>query len=97
MHALVAVVRVVAGDDRPDQSVSAGHEWEMWDVRGVSVGLDAMGHEPVVVVVGMGRGRIGIDGLERVRMGMRVLARQRNTIETSSMMGGLGWQVTLTQ
>lgn len=63
----------------------------------MSVSLDAVGHEPVVVVVGMGRGRIRVDGLERVGMRMRVLARQRNTIETSSMMGGRGWQVQLTQ
>lgn len=67
------------------------------DVRGVSVSLDAMGHEPVVVVVGMGRGRIGVDGVERVRMRMRVLARQGNAIEASSVMGGRAWQVELTQ
>ena len=63
----------------------------------MSVSLDAMGHEPVVVVVGMGRGRIGVDGVERVRMRVRVLARQGNAIETSSVMGGRAWQVELTQ
>ena len=63
----------------------------------MSVSLDAMGHEPVVVVVGMGRGRIGVDGVERVRMRVRVLARQGNAIETSSVMGVRAWQVELTQ
>ena len=63
----------------------------------MSVSLDAMGHEPVVVVVGMGRGRISVDGVERVRMRMRVLARPENAIEASSVMGGRAWQVELTQ